>query len=152
MAGTLTKGGYGVPTTQYTPPATDLSNYAPKYNTFTGTLSAGTIAASFLSYVDSTTQAATDVMTEIHTINERYNNSVNHLTTEQQNAFNNWVGSTTGESVGIGGEVGLTLWEMYHMNNVKKQVTNCVQYIQKCGRFTRGGFRYVRNALTGLYY
>ena len=51
---------------------------------------------------------------------------MNHLTTEQQSAFNNWVGSTTGESVGIGGEVGLTLWEMYQMNNLKKQVQNCV--------------------------
>ena len=75
-------------------------------------MSAGSIAGSSLSYVDSTTQAATDVMTETHTINERYNNSVNHLTSEQQSAFNNWVRSTTGESVAIGGEVGLTLWDL----------------------------------------
>ena len=71
MGGTLTQGGYDVFTTQYTHP------------TFTGNLDAGTIAASSLSYVDSNTQAATDVMTEIHTINDRYNNSVNHLTPEQ---------------------------------------------------------------------
>ena len=37
-----------------------------------------------------------------------------------------WVGSTACESVGIGGEVALTLWEMYQMNNITKQVQNCV--------------------------
>ena len=36
------------------------------------------------------------------------------------------MGSTTDESAGIGGEVGLTLWEMYQMNNITKQVQNCV--------------------------
>ena len=125
MAGTLTQGGHNVLKTQYSPPVTDLSNYAPKSNpTFTGT--AGGIAASSLSYVDSTTQAATDGMIEIQTINDGYNNSVNHLTTEHQHVYNNWVGTTTSETVGVGGEVGLTLWEMYQMNSMKKQVANCV--------------------------
>ena len=57
--------------------------------------------------VDSTTQAATDVR-DSHTINERYSNRVNHLTTEHQSAFNKWEGSTIDDSVRIGGEVGLS--------------------------------------------
>ena len=56
---------------------------------FTGTLSAGAIAASSLSDVNSTTQAATDVIAETHSINEKYNNSMKHWTTEQYSAFNN---------------------------------------------------------------
>ena len=164
FTGNVSVSGYNVLTTQYTPPATDLSSYAPKSNpTFTGTLSASAITANSLSYVDTTTQVATDVMTEIHTINERYSNSVTHLTTEQQSAFNNWVGSTTGESAGIGGEVGLTLWEMYQMNNLKKQVANCVlndfvpdpilyNIFRSVEVLPEGNLGYVRNGLTGLYY
>ena len=88
---------------------------------------------------------------------------MNDLTTEQQSAFNNWVGSTTGESAGIGGEVGLTLWEMYQMNNLKKQVANCVlndfvpdpilyNIFRNVEILPEGNLGYVRNGLTGLYY
>ena len=63
VGGSLNKGGYEVLTTQYTPPVTDLSTVTHPNLTFTGTVSAGTIAASSLSYVDTTTQVATDVMT-----------------------------------------------------------------------------------------
>ena len=110
MGGTLEKGEYDVLTTQYNPPATDLSNYASKSNlTFTGTQNAGVIVASWLSHVDSNTNC-NRYYDKIHNINDRYNNSVNYLTPEQQNVFNNWVGITTGETLGVGGEVGLTLW------------------------------------------
>ena len=52
FTGNASEGGCNVLTTQYTPPATDLSSYAPKSNpTFTGTVSACCIAASSLSYV-----------------------------------------------------------------------------------------------------
>ena len=85
-------GGYNLLTTQYTLPVTDFSNYSFKSNpVFTGTLSVGAIAASSLSDVNSTTQAATDVIAETHSINEKYNNSMKHWTTEQYRAFNNSV-------------------------------------------------------------
>ena len=74
--GNLIQGGYTVLIIQCTSLTTDLSSYAPKSNpTFTGTLNAGAIAESSLSYVDNTTLVATDVMTQIQSLNTQWNNS-----------------------------------------------------------------------------
>ena len=65
-------------------------------------------------------------MTQIHNINSQLNSSVNALSSEQSSAFNNWVSSTTGDTLVAGGDALVSLWEMYQVNNLKKQVANCV--------------------------
>ena len=102
-------------------------------------------------------------MTQIQNLNSEINSCVNALTKDQSSVFNNWVGSTTGDTLGAGGDAFVSLLEMYQVNNLKQQVANCVlndfvpdptlyQVFSPLDAVPEGNLGFIRNTVTGLYY